>query len=103
MKFVVMWHNRQRDVSAAERIEQSKDTLEALGRWKPPAGLTISEQLERLDGSGGFAVVEAEDAVDLADASMKFAPWLEWDLVPVMDLMDERTLTLMDEAQAFNA
>lgn len=102
MKFVVMWNERDRDMSARERIEQSQVTLEALGRWKPPLGLEIREQVAKLDGSGGFAVVEAEDAQDLADASMKFGPWFDWQLIPVMDLMDERTLTLFDEATAFN-
>ena len=102
MKFVTIWTAKDRGGSSAEAIAESKKVLEALGRWSSPEGETVIEQVVRVDGKGGFAISESNDAVALADACAKFGAWFDWEVIPVMDLMDDRTLTLFGEAQAFN-
>jgi hypothetical protein len=83
MKFLVAWDDRDGldDAQAAE-------LLAAFGRWTPPTGLVFHQFLNRADGRGGFAVVETDSPTDLLDAPSKFGPWLEFDIVPVVDIAD---------------
>ena len=59
---MVTWNNRWSGNSAAEIDEDGKRLLDAFGKWAPPTGLNISTMLERLDGAGGYAIVEADNA-----------------------------------------
>ncbi len=102
MKFVTIWTQKDRGGSSAEALEESKRVLEALGRWSSPEGDRIIEQVVRVDGKGGFAISETDDAVALGDAVAKFGAWFDWEVIPVMDLMDERTLNLFGESTAFH-
>jgi hypothetical protein len=102
MKFVTIWTQKDRGGSSAESIAEGKKVLEALGRWSAPEGETILEQVIRVDGRGGFAISESDDAVALADAVAKFSAWFDWEVIPVMDLMDERTLNHLGGAAAFH-
>ena len=102
MKFMVIWTQRDLGGSSAERQSEAKKVLEALGRWSQPEGETIISQVVRVDGKGGFALTESDSGIALADAASKFAAWFEWDIIPVVDLMDEGTLNLFGESVAFH-
>jgi len=102
MKFVTIWTAKDRGGSSAEALEEGRKVLASLGRWSAPEGETILEQVVRLDQKGGFAITESNDPIALADACAKFSTWFDWEIIPVMDLMDDRTLTAFGEWQAFN-
>jgi hypothetical protein len=102
MKFVTMWTPKDPVGSSDEQHEETKKGLAALGRWSAPESETILELVTRLDGQGGFAVSETDDPVALADAAAKFSAWFDFEVIPVMDLLDERTLNHFGEAVAFN-
>ncbi|WP_237720481.1 MULTISPECIES: DUF3303 domain-containing protein [Rhodococcus] len=46
-------------------------------RWTPAEGATFHHFLGRLDGTGGFALVEADDPNDVLDGPSKFGPFFE--------------------------
>ena len=61
MKYVVTWENRP---SATE--ETAARGLAVFSKWAPQEGSNFREFLGRVDGRGGFAVVETDDAATIA-------------------------------------
>ena len=49
---------------------------------------TTTSSLSRVDGEGGFAVIETDNQAGLLDGVSKFLTWLEFDIVPVVDITD---------------
>ena len=47
----------------------------------------------RIDGGGGFAVVETDDPADISDTTSKFGFIAEYQIFPVVD-MDQAALAL---------
>lgn len=83
MKYVIEWHSRAGG-SAAENLASMKRNMEVLSKWTP--GATMHEFVERVDGTGGFAVVEADDPTVIAKDAAIFAPFLEVGVHPVLDM-----------------
>ncbi len=59
--------------------------LEVLAKWSPPESWTIHQWVTRIDGNGGFAVIETDDAASIALALTKFTPYLDFQVFPVLD------------------
>jgi hypothetical protein len=87
MKFLVSWTARDGG-SAAEIETAARRNLQVFSKWSPPADQTFREFLARVDGTGGYAVIETDNPLSLADSSAKFAPWFEFQVVPVLDITD---------------
>ena len=85
MKYVIEWHPRAGGV-AAENLASTKRSLEVLAKWTP--GGTMHQFVSRVDGGGGFAVVESDDPAVVAKDCLIFAPFLEVFAYPVMDMQD---------------
>jgi Protein of unknown function (DUF3303) len=83
MKYVIEWHPRA-GASSAENLATTKRSLEVLAKWTP--GGTMHQLLFRVDGGGGFTVVESDDAAVIARDCAIFAPFLEVTAYPVMDV-----------------
>ena len=87
MKFLVSWTVRNGG-SAAENETSAKRGLELFSKWSPPADVTFHAFVGRLDGNGGFALVEGDNAASLAEASAKFTPYFEFHTYPVADVTE---------------
>ena len=74
--------------SAADNEKAAKRALQMYQKWSPPAGLTILQWIARVDGEGGYAVVETDDPSTIAGISGKFGPYLAPAVHPVLE-MDE--------------
>jgi len=87
MKFVVQWSSRMGG-DAEDNVEAAESLLKAFGSWAPPASVTISEFVARVDGRGGYLVVETDDllAIDLMVA--QYVTWFDYDVYPVVDVAD---------------
>ena len=94
MKYVMAWTTRYSS-SALDNEAAAKRGLEVFSKWTPPAGITFHQFVGRVDGTGGFAVVETDNAADLLDGVLKFAPLNEFQLHPVVDI-DEWVRTAGD-------
>jgi hypothetical protein len=86
-KYLMSWKTRANG-TAQQNHDDGKSLLDAFAKWQIPADQTWSEFLGRVDGEGGFAVIETANQAGLMDGMTKFATWLEFDLVPVVDIMD---------------
>ena len=98
MKYLVSWKPRLGG-SAADAEADVKRGLAAFAAWTPPAGVTFHQFLGRLDGGGGYAVSETDDPALVAEGPAKFAPWFDFEVVPVVDIME--IVPIAQEAIAF--
>jgi len=85
MKFVLVFTTADGG-SAAEREVAEKRSLQILSKFEP--SVQISEWVERVDGRGGFAVLQSDDAVAMTKDIAIWAPFLNFELYPVLDVMD---------------
>ncbi len=102
MQFMTTWTLRDGNGDSSERIAEGKKILEAFGRWTVPEGETMIAFVLRADGNGGCAISESDDATSLADAATKFSAWYTWEIVPVMDLNDPKTIEFLINASTFH-
>lgn len=87
MKFLVAWKPRGGGSSADNERDVAR-SLQVFSKWSPSPKATFHQFLTRLDGEGGYAVVESDDPAALLEGPSKFAPWFEFTLTPVMDIME---------------
>jgi hypothetical protein len=85
MKYLVSWTYRLNG-SAAENEESLRRGLAVFSKWAPPQSSTYHAFLGRVDGGGGFALVETDNPADLADTTSKFAFIADYQMYPVVDI-----------------
>ncbi|MEU2257976.1 DUF3303 family protein [Nocardia xishanensis] len=84
MKYVVSWTYRWNS-SASENEASMQRALDVFANWKPSAGMTFHQFVGRLDGRGGFAVVETDNPMELADGPSKFGFFADYEIYPVVE------------------
>jgi len=87
MKYLISWTPRDGG-SAADQESAAKRSLQVFSKWAIPDGATFHQFVQRLDGNGGYAVVESDDYRAVMDGPLKFTPFFVFDVVPVVDIMD---------------
>jgi hypothetical protein len=83
MKFVLTYTVRDGG-SAEERETEAKRGLQLLPKFEP--SVQISEWVDRVDGNGGFAILESDDAPAMLKDIAIWAPFFEFGLYPVVDI-----------------
>ena len=86
-KYLMSWKTRAAG-TAQQNHDDGKSILDAFAKWQIPDDQNYKEFLSRVDGEGGFAVIETDNQAGLLDGVSKFLTWLEFDIVPVVDIMD---------------
>jgi len=74
--------------SAAENEAAIARALEVFSKWTPASDVTIHQFLARVDGEGGFAVVESDDPASAVRDVAKFVPFNEHTVYPVLDIAE---------------
>jgi hypothetical protein len=87
MKYVVSWVPRSN--ATEESVARS---LQVFGKWTPTA--TFTGFYGRVDGQGGFAVIDADDPKLIATDIAPFVAWFEFAVHP------DITETAMIDAEA---
>ena len=87
MKYLVSWKPRSGG-SGKDNEAAAARGLQVFGKWSPPSDVTFHQFLTRLDGEGGYSVVETDNPANVLEAPAKFSPWFEFTVVPVMDIME---------------
>ncbi|WP_067470087.1 DUF3303 domain-containing protein [Nocardia amamiensis] len=87
MKYVVSWTFGWNG-SAAENEASIRRALEVFANWKPSPSTTYHQFVSRLDGKGGFAVIETDNPIDLADGPAKFGFCAEYEIYPVVEVAE---------------
>ena len=83
MKYVIAWEpwpNASEDVQAR--------SLEVFSKWAPAEGNNFLQFVGRVDGRGGFAVVETDDVTLIARDMAIFGAFLEMSVYPVVDIQE---------------
>lgn len=94
MKYVAMWETKR---SATE--EELARSQKVFSKWTPDAGVEYQQFLGRVDGGGGFAIVESDDPTAMAKDMAVFHPYLAFTLYPVIDMPE--MVAIGGEATAF--
>ena len=97
MKFVLQYTDRSGG-SVANNLAAAESAQKLLSNWTPNPAATIQQWVQRCDGTGGFAVLETDDAGALYKDLATWSPWIEFQVHPVLDILDATALT--DEAIA---
>ena len=87
MKYVVTWKPRSGG-SAAENEASGARALELVSKWTPDPDATIHQFVLRVDGEGGFAVVEGDNPADFLRNVAIFSPFSEYTVYPVVDFAE---------------
>jgi hypothetical protein len=87
VKYLVSWTARAGG-SAKDNEAAVKRSLDVFGKWSPPADSTFHQFVARLDGTGGYAIVETDNPASVAEGPAKFGPYFEFDVVPVIDITE---------------
>ena len=83
MKYVVSWVNR------ANATEQTvARSLQVFSKWTPSEGTDFKEFLQRVDGRGGYAVVETDDPALIARDTALFGNFFDFTVEPVLEIAD---------------
>jgi hypothetical protein len=98
MKYVVAWKLRGSG-SAEENEAAAERGLKVFAGWSPPADSQFVQFLTRLDGEGGFAVVDTDNPLSVLDGPAKFSPYFEFSVFPVVDIMEG--IPVANDAVAF--
>jgi len=83
MKYVVSWQSRP---NVTEEVQAR--SLEVFRKWSPAEGTTYLQFLGRIDGPGGFAVVETDDPALLARDTAIFSTYFDMTVYPVLDVQE---------------
>ena len=87
MKYVVAWETRE---NASE--DQQERGLQVFGNWQPDENADFQQFVGRIDGRGGFAIVETDDPAILAKDMALFGPFFEFSVYPVLDIQETAQL-----------
>jgi hypothetical protein len=98
MKFLVSYTAREVG-TPDEAIKANRRLLEVFSKWQPEPSQNIQAFLNRLDGRGGYTIVETDDAAGLLLSSDEFSPWFNFEVIPVMDVAD--AVAVGERAMAF--
>lgn len=94
MKYVVTWEARP---SVTE--QDFGRSLQVFSKWAPSEGVNYKEFLGRVDGGGGYAVVETDDAALIAKDTNPFGVWFDFRVIPVLEIGDATAISA--DAMAF--
>jgi hypothetical protein len=83
MKYVVTWQPR---ANASEELQAR--SLQVFGKWSPAEGSNFLQFLGRVDGPGGFAVVETDDVTTIARDVSIFSAFFDTNVYPVLDIQE---------------
>lgn len=83
MKYVLTWELRP---NYSEDLDER--SLEVFARWSPAESTNFLEFVARVDGRGGFAVIEADDVASIARDVAIFNAFFEFNVYPVIDVRE---------------
>lgn len=87
MKYVISWEN-----SPSLTEEETARSLQVFSKWAPSEGADFREFLGRVDGRGGFAVVETDDVSLIAKDTAPFTAWFDFTVTPVLEIGETATI-----------
>ena len=72
--------------NASEEVQAR--SLQVSGKWSPAQGTNFVQFVGRVDGGGGFAVVETRDVTLIARDMAVFSAFFHMSVYPVLDIQE---------------
>lgn len=94
MKYVIAWEGREN--TSEELLARG---LQVFSKWSPAEGANFLQFVGRVDGRGGFAVVETDDVTLIARDMAIFTAFFDMSVYPVLDI--EENARISGEAVEF--
>jgi hypothetical protein len=89
MKYVISWVNR------ANATEQTAArSLQVFSKWTPSEGTDFKEFVQRVDGRGGYAVVETDDPALIVRDTALFGSFFDFTVEPVLEIADATAINM---------
>ena len=86
MKFIVQWPTRPGS-EAKDNLESSESLLKAFGSWTPPtSGRSASSSPASTAAAASH--LRDHDLASIDEAVSQYLPWLDYDIIPVVDIAD---------------
>ena len=85
MKYAMTWTSRLGGSGKDNEVALHR-ALELFSKWQPPAGTTFHQFVGRVDGEGGYAIVETDNPAELLTETLKFVPFNAFQINPVVDM-----------------
>jgi hypothetical protein len=92
MKFVFTYTTQQGG-SEADRHEAAKKAQQLLATWQPSDTASILQWVSRVDGNGGFSVIETDNAENILKDLSTWSSFLDFQVYPVVDIADATPVT----------
>ncbi len=92
MKFVFTYTTQQGG-SEADRHEAGKKAQQLLETWQPSDSASILQWVSRVDGNGGFSVIETDNAENILKDLATWSSFLDFQVYPVVDIADATPVT----------
>ena len=83
MKYVISWTNRPN-----MSIEDAEKALLVFTKWAPDPSVTFHQFVQRVDGGGGYAVVETDNPGAMFHDAMTFGSWFDFKCEPVIEMLE---------------
>jgi hypothetical protein len=83
MKYVISWETRQNTTE-----EMQERGLTVFSKWAPAEGVTFHQFLGRIDGQGGYAVVETDNPELIAHDMATFGAFFDMSVHPCLEIQD---------------
>ena len=96
MKYLVQWTARPNSTE-----ETQARGLQVFSKWQPSEGATFHQFLGRVDGAGGYAVVETDDVELIARDMSIFSAFFDMNVIPCLEIAD--TARIAGDALEFRA
>lgn len=87
MKFVLVFTARSGG-NVADNVAAGEAAQKLLSKWAPSTAATMHQWLTRVDGNGGFAVLETDNAGEFHKDLATWSPWLDFQVYPVLDILE---------------
>ena len=92
MKFVLAYTTRDGG-TVEDNVKGAESSQKLLANWTPSPSGNITEWVQRCDGGGGFAVIQSDNMQDLYRDLATWSPWLKFEIIPVLDILEATPLT----------
>jgi hypothetical protein len=92
MKFVLTYTTHSGG-SEADRHAGAKKAQQLLESWQPSDPGSIQQWVSRVDGNGGFSVIETDSAEDLLKDLATWSTFLDFQVYPVIDIGEATPIT----------
>ena len=83
MKYVISWTARE-----GLGLEDAKRAMSVFSKWQPSQSTTFHQFVQRVDGTGGFAIVETENGAAILRDALTFGTWFDFTATPVVDMLE---------------